>query len=348
MSKLILFLFQLSWAQPYSTSLEPFYDELEGPKLIQALIQDNKLDFAEAEIKQLPSALQKQKILFNIQILNLRNQYEEALQLIQTQSPTQELLYEKAFALNKLKKFKQCASIQWSPHESLKIEQIPVVFDCYYQNENWNLAYHLVQMTQDPSLAHLKWKILIKLNLFKEAQVQLINWASLKFPEDLILNFVRSLPESEKTQALEILKVQSPKSSRIWAEWSANEYLLKRVRSATFGFQVASQLDHEYLFATSELLRSQAQFQQAEYLSSLIFDQETQLKAKISLLIDRSSYLPISALSGPFERSSLIQDQETTYAMVYSLSILQPEKAKRLALKINRADIKAKLDKLFD
>lgn len=348
MNKIFVFLLfsQIAFSKTYSMTVEPFYDELEGQSLIEALIKDQKISAAQDQIFKLANS-DSYKLLAQAQVYNLQKKSESVLLLLKEKNLSNDLKIELARAQFDLKNFSECSEVIEPLHDQLLNQHPGIFYDCFFHSKKWDSAYRLASSKDDIEHLQLQWKWLISFQLFSVAKLKLIQWTEKVFVDDeLVLKFLNELPSFERSTTLEILKMMRPDSASILAEWSENEFKNNRFLSATAGFQKVSGVNSDYLFAASELLRSRGLYQQARYLSQMDSQVENQLKSKISMAIDQNAYFQISGLAGPFERSELIKDQDIVYAFVYSLSPLRPEKAKYLSSFIRRSDLKQKVDQL--
>ncbi len=344
---LILLVAQVSFSKTYSISIEPFYDELEGRNLIEALIKDQKIPEAQDQILKLSDS-DPFKLKAQAQVYLLQKQPELVLKLLKNQNLSDVLKIELARAHFELQKFSVCSDII----ETIKAELLSLhpsaFYSCFFKNKKWDLAFKLAASCEDLEHLQLQWNWMMSFQLYSSAKLKLISWTeNSQLDDELVLKFLSELPKIERVLSLEMIKAIRPISVPILAEWSESEFKSDRPISAAGGFQKVSAMNSDYLFAASELLRSLGSFQQARFLSQMNSDVENQLRSKISIAIDQNAYSQISGLSGPFERSKLIEDQDIVYAFVYSLSPVRPEKAKRISSFIRRADLKTKVNQVL-
>ena len=344
---LILLVAQISFSKNYSISIEPFYDELEGQDLIEALIKDQKIPAAQDQISRLPDS-DPYKLRAQAQVYLLQKKPDQVLKLLKGQNLTDDLKIELARGHFDLKNYSECSEIIESIQLSLLNSHPTTFYECFFKSKKFDLASRLATSREDLEHLQLQWNWLMSLQLYSSAKNKLISWTEkLKLDDELVLKFFHELPKIERVTTLEMLKAVRPESVSILAQWSESEFKNNRPISAASSFQKVSVMNSEYLFAASELLRSRGLHQQARYLSQMNAQSENQLRSKISIAIDQNAYFQISGLAGPLERSKLIEDQDIVYAFVYSLSPVRREKAKQLSSFIHRTDLKLKVDQLL-
>lgn len=343
----LLLVTQIAVCKTYSIKVEPFYDELEGRSLVEALIRDQKIPVAQDQISKLVDS-DPYKLLAQAQVYNLQNNANQVLKLLENKALTDHLKIELARAFSSLKDYSRCSEMIGSiPMEFLN-SHTALFYDCFIKTKKWDLAFSLANSREDIEHLRLQWNWMMSFHLYSSAKQKLVIWTEkLGLDDEWVIKFLNELPLIERATTLEIIKAIRPQSVSILAEWSENEFKNNRPISAARGFQKVSGLNSDYLFASSELLRSRGLYQQARYLSQIDSQSENQLRSKISIAIDQNAYYQISGLAGPLERSKLIEDQDLVYAIVYSLSPVRREKAKHLSGFIHRTDLKLRVDQLL-
>lgn len=318
MINFFILLIHLAWATGSNVTLEPVYDELEGPALVQQLIRDQKWDLAESQLKDL--SIDSQTFLFKVQILNSTGREHEAALLLQNPKyQTDEILFERARSFSLMKNAKKCSEEKFRQTAVLEFKKIQLLFDCHMKAERPALAYSLLVPRVDLDSRNLLLQFLLDRKIIGEAVALIEEQIQKKVSPDLLLSWIEKLPSFEKTRLLEVLKASGPTHEAVLLAWADHQYQTGNRVNALSGFQTLSQLNPEWNFIAGELHRTQGLFEQAQWYAWQVPKKEESLKLKMSTAIDRQRYLELLGLQGPVERNeSIVSEQNFIYALIYA------------------------------
>jgi hypothetical protein len=346
----------------------PQYDELDDLPLIEALIRDGHFHQAKTLIHEMKPG--PEKTFREGLVLAREGQDKEAyehFQEVENQALSVAnrvwLKKEKATSAYALGLFNDCTR-SWSQavvlirsqqdqqsqqrgNLSLTPAESLLWADCAERSGQMEEAYRILLTSSSFAVVDRRIDFLLKRGLGYEARRQVQSLLEkTNFPvEGLSLAEKFKGPDFEFL--LEILKLRFPGHPQVLATFGQLSFQQGRISIAADAFQTASVSEPSYLRAAAEMQRALGRFQRAEWLGLQIADEESQLKFKVSLLLDQQKFAQLLSLSGPILRSSLVQDQETQYALFYSKFTLgQKDKAMIHLQFLKRADLLAKAQKL--
>jgi hypothetical protein len=342
MNKLTLFLIlvflSFGQAQKGAVFLEPVYDELEGPQLVEKLLDDGRLEQAQNVLYQLKQNSLKTTLL--ARLLNESGQPHKVSQIL-----------DRGFELARSYYLTQ----DWEKCSQTRIENLPelshfkkrIIVECFLKSRQWGKAWSLMETSQEPSILELKFNFLIEHQLYGQALKLIETAADLLLPIETVINWSQKLPEWEKTQAYDLLIVKYPENEKSWLNWTEYQLKNQNAQSALRGFRKLAFLNSEYMALAGEALRTEGHWEEARYISILINSKPEGLKLKMNLALDRGDWFQLAGLTGPFERSSISNEENFIYALAYShFTLNENEKAKRLSLKLRDPSLKQKYDQL--
>lgn len=318
-----------------NAALDARYDDFEDFELIRALVDDNKLDLAEKELKELKGDVALYSYWSGV-VNYKKGQFEEALRFLkkarfdknQSEFEKQQLFLartEKA-----LKNFSDCAntftviekSIHYSDGDSI------MHAECFEKSAQidkaWSIFAKRLQSSQNIDVLVSACTFLMSQKLIHVATHVSLDWLAKnsKQSSDFIsisdlfqkFNFTQS-----RLSILEMARVKYPLD--IDVNLSLNQIYFEKgmLLAVEEGFSRAALSDGKYAYHSAEINRQVGRYERSLFFNARIVDEKERLKQKLAIYVDKGQFALIASLEPILQRSPLINDDEVRYALAYSL-----------------------------
>lgn len=330
MNFIFLFIFSVSHA-----ALDARYDDYEGFELVQALVDDNKLDLAENELKD----LKKDSALYNYWsgvVKYKKGQFSEAqtflkkAEFVKGSSEQQKrdvFLGRTEFSL---KDYSVCAKSYERADGSIAYLEIDAIThaECFVQNKNLDKAWAIYSTRLKSSknidvlLSAIQFLMMQKMMLLA-TQISL-DWLALNSKQGTdfisVSDLFQKFNHSEgRLSILEMARVKYPLDIDI--NLSLNQIYFEKgmLLSVEEGFARASLTDGKYAYHAAEINRQAGRYERSLFFNARIPDDKERLKQKLAIYVDKGQFALIASLEPILQRSPLINDDEVRYALAYSL-----------------------------
>jgi len=341
-------------AVPNQVANQATYDEWEGAELVEVLIRDGHLQDAERELKALPQN-SKKHFLFG-QLYLAQGEWAKALTHLDVAPVTPVAQLHRGRALYQLERHADCLKAFELSNGLWKDADADAIAMSHCARKSGKAQQALTVLTQrekrEPSQAIsrevISWLLELRLSLqaydyFFQRQTKWDANMALAVAE-MFLNHGYS-PE-----ALELVEIARLKDlGNLDVNLSAAQMYFQRghIRATAEAFERAARVDAKYRYHVAEIHRQMSQFQAAIYFGQTIADMKERLKNRLALYVDRGQFTLIGSMEGLVGRSPLREDDETRYALAYSLSRQgQTESPLRYLRDIQRPELLEKATRL--
>ncbi len=336
--KLILIVFLFCFDTQGSVK-DPFYDEVEGYELVEALIRDQKFDVALSELK---SERLKKSNPNRYHILLGQAYYGKGLwdksilefKLYPNNIHSKVYLGRNYYAL---KNYNKCTKSYQKIDKSIYVESNQKLMlesdflkkaNCefkikFYSDSFATLSDGQIQF-KSFGLYREKISFQIELKLLHEALTYALNELA-NHPSspvqylDIAELFHQKDRFDEALFVIEMGRSLYPTHLDLNLTLSQMYFQKNLLHASEEGFSRAALTDGKYFYHTAELNRQIGHLERSQYFNSHVQDDKQKLKQKIATYVDLNKFNLISSLKSVIGRSELNNDDEIKYALAYSL-----------------------------
>lgn len=329
---------------------DPVYDDHEGLDLIHALIRDRQLDAAETELKGLPEVPDTRgaRAMATGDLLMARERFEEAARAYLLAPVSEERDSRIARAYARAGKWRESAAAFRLTSEKFLDQEGDAILAATALYRAGDPAGALERLDRafkrGPGypIARERVALLLELGLVREALNEAFRFTATSPAEWIGFAelFRDRVLRTEALMLLEWARLHDPTDVDVNLSLAKLHFEKGDLRSAAEAFERAAARDSKFHFHAAEIRRQLGDRQTAQYRSLLVNDEKDRLKSRLALLVDASAYPLIASMDAVIAASPLSADDETRYALGYSLLRLgTPDRPFKYLNPIVRADL---------
>lgn len=319
-------------------ALDARYDDYDGFELVQALIDDGKLDLAQ---KELDGMTREEKRHASFSYLSgvvqfKRNKYSESEKyLIQAEFAldTPESVSRDLFLARSqyfLERYEKCATSFKNGIKSPLLNDDDVVYraKCEQKTPSLDRAWKVLAqaLIARPSLTILQAtnEFLLAQGLTNVATQISLDWLARYSKQISDFITIAELFNTQKQPAgrlavLEMGRVKYPLDIDLNLHLNQIYYEKGMLLAVEEGFSRAALVDGKYAYHAAEINRQAGRYERSQFFNASIPDEKERLKQKLAIYVDKGQFALIASMEPALQRSSLINDDEVRYALAYSL-----------------------------
>lgn len=320
-----------------NAALDARYDDYEGYELVRALVDDNKLDLANEQLKEMSkdSASGFHKYWSGV-VQFKKGNFKEAEKLLNqahfgNETPEKQkrdlFLGRTQFNLNS---FEDCAKHLKGVIDTSTATENDIILLAWCERKSnapdkaWSTLVKSIKTAKSLDVLQAANDFLISQKMFNLATQLSLDWLALRSRQssDFITVadfFNKSGHPQGRLHVLEMARIKYPLDIDVNLNLNQIYYEKGMLLAVEEGFARASLVDAKYSYHAAEINRQTGRYERSQYFNARIPDEKERLKQKLAIYVDKGQFAMIASLESILQRSPLINDDEIRYALAYSL-----------------------------